>query len=173
MRDQHAVLGRRQERGFTLIEAMIAIVILIFGLAAVANLMVVAGSSNTAANHSTAAATVAKQQMELLKSTRYDQLVVGGSIDADVGAAGECGVTPINTPGVYNCDSSKNASGPNPLFDVDYKGVGTMHVRWRIWPPVAMGSLTTSFIQVAAESTAPAMGRRSRVVLTTYRTDNQ
>lgn len=171
MRDQPVVIERHRERGFTLIEALIAIVILIFGLAAVANLMVVAGSSNTAANHSTAAATVATHQMELLKSTRYDQLVAGGSIDADVGVTGECGVTPITTAGVYNCDSSKNL-GPNPLFDVDYKGVGTMHVRWRIWPPVAMGSITTSFIQVAAESTAPAMGRRSRVVLTTFRTDN-
>jgi type II secretory pathway pseudopilin PulG len=172
MRDQPVVLNRRREQGFTLIEALIAIVILIFGLAAVANLMVVAGSSNTAANHSTAAATVARQQMELIKSTRYDQLVAGGNIDADVGAPGECGVTPVATPGVYNCDSSKNV-GPNPMFDVDYKGIGTMHVRWRIWPAVTTGTITTSFIQVAAESTAPAMGRRSRVVLTTFRTDNQ
>ncbi len=35
------------EAGFTLIEALVAIVVLVFGLMAVTNLMIVAASSNT------------------------------------------------------------------------------------------------------------------------------
>ena len=164
MRDDSVVRGRHGEQGFTLIEAMTAMVILIFGIAAVANLMIVAGTSNTVANHSTAAAAVATQQMELLKSTRFDQLVTGGGILADVGLTGECGVTAAAT--IYNCTT--RATGANSEFS----GVGTMHVRWEIAAPVVVGPVSTRFIQVAAESMAPAVGRRSRVVLTTYRTDN-
>jgi prepilin-type N-terminal cleavage/methylation domain-containing protein len=157
--------SKPDQAGFTLIEALIAMVILAVGLTAIANLMVVAGTSNSVANHATAATNVANQTMELLKSARYDALVPGGTIDADTGTTGECGVTPV-TAG-YNCDTTKT------LADADFRGVGTMHVRWRIWTPVTTGSLTTTYIQVAAESRSLAMGSRSRVLLTTFRTDNQ
>ena len=42
------------EAGFTLIEALVAMVVLTFGLMAVTNLMLVAASSNTVANQGTA-----------------------------------------------------------------------------------------------------------------------
>lgn len=168
MRHAGRTRERRGEQGFTLIEALIAVVILIFGLAAVANLMVVAGSSNSVANHSTAAVNVATQQMELIKSVRYDQLVPGGDIDSDVGATGTCGVTPVTA--TYNCDSS---TAGDQFFGVDFRGVGTMHVRWQIFAPVTTGSLTTTFIRMRAESTSPVMVGRSRVIMTTFRTDNQ
>jgi hypothetical protein len=48
-----------------------------------------------------------------------------------------------------------------------------MHVRWQISTPMTTGSLTTTYIRVAAESRSAAMGSRSRVLLTTFRTDNQ
>ena len=53
--------GSTSEAGFTLVEALCAIVILAFGLMAIANLMVVAATSNTVANQSTAATTLATQ----------------------------------------------------------------------------------------------------------------
>lgn len=156
--------GRRSEQGFTLIEAMVAMVILIFGLAAIANLMVVAGTSNTAANHSTAAALAASQQMERIKSVAFPALpAAGGDVDNDVGATGRCGATPVTA--TFNCDTSAT-------LERDFAGVGTMHVRWQIGPGIAAGGTATRFIQVSAESRAPAMFRRSRVVLTTFRTDN-
>jgi len=74
------VADRRTEQGFTLIEALVAMVILIFGIAAVSNLMVIAGTSNTVANHSTATTSAATRQMELLESTRWNSLVPGGSM---------------------------------------------------------------------------------------------
>src|SRR5204863_2278147 len=42
--------SRGSEAGFTLVEALVAIVILVFGLIAVTNLMLVAASSNSVAN---------------------------------------------------------------------------------------------------------------------------
>jgi prepilin-type N-terminal cleavage/methylation domain-containing protein len=164
MRQQTPPDPRAQEQGFTLIEALVAMVILMFGVAAVANLMVVAGSSNTVANHSTAATAAATQQMELLKSAPYGTLVTGGNITAPVGAVSNCGgTTPVTA--TYQCNSI--TTGPNAQF----VGVAQVHVRWQIFPPTAAAP-NTRFIQVAAESMAPAIGRRSRVLLTTFRTAN-
>jgi prepilin-type N-terminal cleavage/methylation domain-containing protein len=159
MKDQSAVPERNTEQGFTLIEALVAMVILMFGLAAISNLMVVAGTSNTVANHSTAATAAATQTMELLKSASFPTLVPGGNINADAGATGNCGATPVVA--TYNCNSI--VTGANPQF----RGVGRMHVRWSI--EVVPAAPNTLFIQVAAESMAPAVGRRSRVVLTSVR----
>ena len=77
--DSENVPERRGEQGFTLIEALIAMVILIVGIAAISNLMVVAGSSNAVANHTTAASAIAAQQMELLKSQTFGNLMQGGT----------------------------------------------------------------------------------------------
>jgi prepilin-type N-terminal cleavage/methylation domain-containing protein len=69
--------SRNGEGGFTLVEVLIAIVVLVFGLIAVTNLLLVAASNNTAANLGTAAAVAASQQMEVLKATPYNLLTVG------------------------------------------------------------------------------------------------
>lgn len=71
------------EAGFTLIEALIATLMLAVGLSAVINLFVVAGSSNHAANHGTAATTAATETMERLKSTPFTNLVPGGDLASD------------------------------------------------------------------------------------------
>ena len=46
---------RSRESGFTLVETLVAIVVLVFGLMAVTNLLLVAATSNTVANQSSAA----------------------------------------------------------------------------------------------------------------------
>jgi len=69
---------RTQEAGFTLVEALMAIVILVFGLMAIANLFVIAMSSNTAANQSTAAVNLAAQYVEQLKATGFENIHAGG-----------------------------------------------------------------------------------------------
>jgi Tfp pilus assembly protein PilV len=86
--------ARRQDgqAGFTLIEALIAMIVLVFGLIAIANLFVVAGSSNRIAGDSTAAANVAQQQLELLRSTSYETL----QLQAGAGPQ----TTTQNVPGV-------------------------------------------------------------------------
>jgi Tfp pilus assembly protein PilV len=76
---------RHGEAGFTLIEALIAIVVLVFGLIAVTNLLVVAAASNSIANQSTASVTQAVEALEELKAIPYDdpRLLPGGDLDAN------------------------------------------------------------------------------------------
>jgi type II secretory pathway pseudopilin PulG len=100
--------GAGPEAGFTLVEALIAIVILIFGMMAITNLMLVAASSNTVANQATAAATTATEQMEILKALPFANLVAGGDVTADVSG--------------FTRDSS-------------LPGVGVIHTRWVIASP--------------------------------------
>jgi prepilin-type N-terminal cleavage/methylation domain-containing protein len=64
----------RAEQGFTLIEVLIAIVVLVFGLIAITNLFLVAGSSNTVANQATAASDVAAQIVENFKAQPWSGL---------------------------------------------------------------------------------------------------
>ncbi len=63
------------DAGFTLVEVLVAIVVLVFGLIAVTNLLLVGASNNTAANLGTASTSAAAQQMELLKATSFMDLV--------------------------------------------------------------------------------------------------
>src|SRR5262249_53016841 len=68
--------------GFTLVEALVAIVILVFGLIAIANLMIVASSSNSVARQATGAATIASLQLEQLKALPFNNagLATGGDV---------------------------------------------------------------------------------------------
>jgi type II secretory pathway pseudopilin PulG len=137
-----------QEAGFTLVEALCAIVILAFGLIAVTNLLLVASTSNTTANMSTAATTLAAQQLENLKAIPF----------ADVNA--------IPTPALAaGGDLEADAAGfvSNPPIDVP--GVGQIRVRWLIVDV----DTQTKFIAVRAESTAPLIGARSRAEFTVFR----
>lgn len=66
------------QAGFTLVEVLIAIVVLVFGLIAVTNLFLVAASSNTVANQATAAADTAAQALENLKALNFDNAALNG-----------------------------------------------------------------------------------------------
>ena len=72
-----------EEAGFTLVEALFAMVILIFGLLAVTNLLIVGASSNSVANQSSATTALASEQLERLKATTFTALAPGGSLTAD------------------------------------------------------------------------------------------
>src|ERR671935_1116877 len=97
--NQHSqtVRARSGEAGFTLAEALVAILILVVGLMAVTNLMVVSAASNVAANQGTAAATAATEVLERLKALPFCappapppavcapnvRLAAGGDLEAD------------------------------------------------------------------------------------------
>lgn len=149
------------EAGFTLVEALVAIVILIFGLMAVSNLFIVATSSTSVANQSTAAAVAASEVLEVMRATPWPNLVVGGDLAADAGATlPTCDLLP---PPSYNCDA-------------DLPGVGRVHVRWQISnapvPPSPPGPawVRTLFVQVQAEGTGALSGARSRALFSMFRT---
>jgi prepilin-type N-terminal cleavage/methylation domain-containing protein len=64
------------DAGFTLVEVLVAIVVLVFGLIAVTNLLLVGASNNTAANLGTASTAAAAQQMENFKAMGFNDLIV-------------------------------------------------------------------------------------------------
>ena len=64
--------GKSSEDGFTLVEALIAVVILVFGLVAITNLFLLAISTNIIANGSTAATDAASRTLEDLKNLPWN-----------------------------------------------------------------------------------------------------
>ena len=105
----------KRESGFTLIEAMIAIVILVFGLVAIAQLFVVASRSNVTARQATATADASSEVMDMLMARPYDDLSEGGGVaDTDM--------TPGTAP-----------TGYSQVKDVP--GVGRVLTCWRITSP--------------------------------------
>ena len=140
---QPSVPVRDPQAGFTLIEAMVAMVVLIFGLMAVTNLLLVAATSNTVANQSTAAVAVASSVMDQLRASSFEVLAAGagGSLTADTGG--------------FNRDDS-------------FPGVGTVHTRWQI--VAAGGDGRALFITVQSQGTGALSGARSRASFTAFRT---
>ena len=84
------------EHGFTLIEVMVAVVILTVGLLSLAQMMVLATNSNSLSGRMTSSSALAREQMERLKAapfytdpltrTRNPVLQDGGDIDVAGGA---------------------------------------------------------------------------------------
>ena len=133
--------SNHDQAGFTLIEALLAMIILAFGLIAITNLMVVAASSNSVGNMSSAATALASQQLDLLKARTYTNVVPGGSLSAD-------------QTGYFRDDS------------ID--GVGTFKTRWQIVQ--ISGDQQTRFIHVRTEPIAGLFRNRAMADFTTFRT---
>ncbi len=141
------------EAGFTLVEALVAMVVLTFGLMAVTNLMLVAASSNTVANQGTAAVTSATRIMDLIKSTSYANLVPGG-ITWETSPAGglDCNDVAVLVTD-FHCDEF-------------IPGVGTLHTHWWI---TATPDLRLLHVRVRSEGRGSLAGARSRSEFTTFR----
>lgn len=144
------------EAGFTLVEAIIAILILIVGLMGITNLFVVAASSNGAANKGTATATEASELLERLKDKPFLTLTTGGNLDNDVGFACDANAQDCTVAGNFNATR-------------DVPGVGVIHSRWRIVRPGA-GGPDTLFIEVRSEAVGPLGSAMTRAEFTTWRT---
>ena len=150
--------ARTGESGFTLVEALVAIIVLAFGLMAVTNLLVVAAASNTVGNHSTAATTAASEVMERLKSRTFLSLTPGGDVEAGtMGNISNCNETP---PSVTDCVVSGNFNASRA-----FPGVGTIQTFWEIRQVDGQ----VLFIRVRSQSNAALAGPRSRSEFTTFR----
>jgi len=140
MRRQDQGTTRTSEAGFTLIEALIAVLVLVIGIMAIASLFAVAATSNSVANQSTAATSAAAETLEQLKAMPFSALTVGG------GLTGTC------TAGAYSrCDN--------------IPGVGIINTHWRI----ASATNNMMIITVRSEGTGVLSGARSRAEFTTFR----
>jgi type II secretory pathway pseudopilin PulG len=151
-------VGSGAEAGFTLVEALVAVVVLIFGLMAVTNLMLVAASSNSVANQGTAAVTSASRAMDLLKATTYSALSaatpLGSAFDPADGPAKEC-----TDPTLVFNDVGAHCYETLP-------GVGVIHTHWYVTQEADPRLL---YIRVRSEGTGALAGARSRAEFTTFR----
>lgn len=155
---------RRGEAGFSLIEAMMAMIILSFGLISVTNLFLVAGSSNQVANMSTAATAQASDVMERLKAIPFLQLTTGGNLDASCDSA--CVDTNSNNcvvPGGFRMVRALRGTGAS------YSGA-RICTRWTIARPGG-GGPDTLYIVVRSEALGGLGGGvRSRAEFKVFRT---
>ena len=152
------------ESGFTLVEALIAIVILAFGLIGVTNLFVVAASSNQIGNISTATAAEASEVLERLKSLNFCALTPGGDLASDAGAANPV-PTPPTEPDIFN--------GGALTYHMyrSLPGVGTLRTRWAITDlDPGPADSPTRFIAVQSQALGIFGGQISRAQFTTLRT---
>jgi type II secretory pathway pseudopilin PulG len=146
--------GRGREAGFTLVEALIAVLVLVFGLMAVTNLMLVAASSNTVANQGTAAVTSATRVMDMVKSTSYASFAgVGQAWEAQPGGGLSCGDPTLTIASAHCTDA--------------IPGVGSVHVHW--WIERDLVDARLYFVRVRAEGLGALAGARSRAEFTTFR----
>jgi type II secretory pathway pseudopilin PulG len=145
---------RGAEAGFTLVEALVAIVVLVFGLMAVTNLMLVAASSNSVANQGTAAVASAIRVMDMIKATTFAGLTTGGSAfdTTDAGGAKDCS-DPTLAIAEWHCND-------------DVPGVGSIHTHWWI---SATDDPRLLHVRVQAEGTGALSAARSRAEFTTFR----
>lgn len=133
--------GRTAEAGFTLIEALIAVVILVFGLIGITNLLLVAATSNSTANQGTAATSIASQRLELLKAVPFTSLISGGNLES--------------------------GTDPNFYSEDAVPGVGVIVSRWSVTP--IAGNNQVYYIQVRSEATGALGPGRSRAQFTSFR----
>jgi prepilin-type N-terminal cleavage/methylation domain-containing protein len=153
---------KRNEEGFSLIEVMVAIVILTVGLLSLAQMMVLATNSNTLSGRMTSCSALAKEQLERIKAApfytnpqaqvRSPQLTAGGDINNTVGGYSQ----------IYDADGLPAAAG---LYEV----------RWQITDIATALPLAMVRIQVRC---LPAAGLGDQFAIigearfTTYRTAN-
>jgi type II secretory pathway pseudopilin PulG len=146
--------SRGREAGFTLVEALVAIVVLVFGLMAVTNLLLVAASSNTVANQGTAAVAAATQVVDMLRSTSFDVLDDNpGGMPFDPADGGKDCTDVTLVPTDWHCTTVT-------------PGVGTVHTHWYISPGAELRLL---YIRVRSEGVGALAAARSRAEFTTLR----
>jgi pilin/secretion family protein with methylation motif len=168
-RSTPAPTGRDLEAGFTLIEALIAIVVLAFGLIAVTNLFVVAASSNQIGNYSTVTATEASEVMERLKRVPFNTLAppantTAGSLTADLPPGG-------NFPPALPAEPDVFAGGV-PQYNMyrDVAGIGRVCTRWTIQSYTDVLTTPVLLITVRSFVVGPFGGQLSQAQFSTFRT---
>jgi type II secretory pathway pseudopilin PulG len=142
------------EAGFTLVEALIAMVILMVGLAAISNLLIVSASSNTAANLSTSATTAATEAMEQLRAQTFGTLAPGTGLASPFGSP---------APGLPSNSAYRLAPPPSPAAG----RVLPIDARWQISTPVNQSNVR--FIEVRAQMPGRFGSGLSLTEFTTFR----
>jgi prepilin-type N-terminal cleavage/methylation domain-containing protein len=153
---------RSAQDGFTLIEVMVAMMILTVGLLSLAQMMVLATNSNSLSGRMTSASALAKEQMERLKATpfhidpttltRNPALQDGGNIDV---------------PGGGGYSQHYDAQG------LPVAGSGQFEVRWEI--ETLPTTLPLEMVEIRVRCVAVSQDQFNVIgeaLFTTFRTAN-
>ena len=164
------------EGGFTLIEVMVAILILMIGLLSLAQMMALATNANALSGRMTATAALAKEQLEILKAAPFynnPAAINIGSINGMLQAGG-------------NINNDTNVGGQDffQYYDEDGQplvpnqpGESIFVVRWmveQVVPPGGDGNLPLAMLRITVrgENRATAYQGAGDATLVTFRTAN-
>lgn len=116
------IVGRKvaqgYEKGFTLMETMVAIVVLSVGLFAAASMQITAVDANSSANRYTNAITIAQSRIEELMSLEYNQSFSEPELVSDAQmAAGHEPFTDKSGNGAWDLDEPYTDSNGNGIWD--------------------------------------------------------
>jgi len=116
---RHCVKQNRNDNGFTIIEVMIAIVILSIGILAVAKMQIASINSNSTAMKFTEATIAAQGQIESLMAISFDNVITGSATTAE-GYSVVWNVTNfIDSDGDGNNDLDLDGDGNNEIKQVN------------------------------------------------------
>jgi len=156
---------QRKDEGFSLIEVMVAIVILTVGLLSLAQMMVVATHSNQLSGRMTSCSALAKEQLERLKAAPFYTNPAALPLTPN----------PILAPG--GGDLSATVGGYSQLYDpegIPTAATGMFEVRWSIANvptalPLAMVSIQVRCLGATGADQFSVIGEAR---FTTFRTAN-
>jgi Tfp pilus assembly protein PilV len=113
----------RNSQGFTLVETLIATVVLLSGIVAVAQMFSYSAATNISTQQMTSATLLTTNKMEQLRALPFANLTTGGSLDPDAPATGFWEYVSIAADGTITADTSATTapymrvwtvSGTNP-----------------------------------------------------------
>jgi len=151
---------QRTDSGFSLIEAIIAVLVFIIGIAAVSNLFLMASTANSAANQMSATTALASEVMDRLRAIPKSDLVAITPASMRPAASD----TPCTEPGGLDCVQAGTLVTKTGAMHRVVPGVGDIHVRWSI-----EGAGDVFFIRVRAQSLMTIVGERGYAEFTTFR----
>jgi prepilin-type N-terminal cleavage/methylation domain-containing protein len=174
---QDKKVNREGERGFSLIEVLIAILILTIGLLSLAQMMMIATNSNALSGRMTASAALAKEQLELLKAAPF--YTDPNNIDTS-------SVNPMLQKSIGKLDSDESGGGQDffQYYDPDGQPLtpngpngAAFVVRWQVdevIPPGGDGTLPLSMLRITVRCSGLAQAYRfvGDATLMTFRTAN-
>ncbi len=164
------------ERGFSLIEVMIAILILMVGLLSLAQMMALATNANAISGRMTATAALAKEQLELLKAAPF----YTNPADITVGSINGM----LQVGGDLENDAAVGAQDYFQYYDRDGQplvpnspATATFVARWRvdqIVPPGGDGNMPLAMLRITVRcrNMATTYQGAGDATLVTFRTAN-